>query len=238
MSSPDSTTDEVVEETTEVSDQLVVDQLRNELVASIETLLGNNCLDSHVEPGVDVWIRVTQSAWFETAEIIRDKCGMSYFNFLSAIDWKPSPYGRDMDAAIDVSTKDEILENHEMEWGITGGEERFQLLARFHNPVSHLGIHVKTDLVGDSPEVETLIPIYPGADWHEREVAEMFGISFKGHPNLVNLYLPTGFEGNPLRKDFPLLARRVKPWPGIVDVELMPGQEDDENKDSGEEVNE
>jgi NADH-quinone oxidoreductase subunit C len=50
----------------------------------------------------------------------------------------------------------------------------------------------------------------------------MFGVTFEGHPGLRNLYLPGDFEGNPLRKDFPLLARLVKPWPGIVDVEPIP----------------
>ena len=53
----------------------------------------------------------------------------------------------------------------------------------------------------------------------------MFGIGFAGHPDLRNMYLPTEFEGYPLRKDFPLLARMVKPWPGIVDVEPMPAEE-------------
>jgi NADH-quinone oxidoreductase subunit C len=52
----------------------------------------------------------------------------------------------------------------------------------------------------------------------------MFGIRFEGHPGLRHLYLPGEFEGHPLRKDFPLLARLVKPWPGIVDVEPMPGE--------------
>ena len=52
----------------------------------------------------------------------------------------------------------------------------------------------------------------------------MFGITFLGHPDPRNLYLPGEFEGYPLRKDFPLLARVVKPWPGIVDVEPMPGE--------------
>jgi NADH-quinone oxidoreductase subunit C len=46
------------------------------------------------------------------------------------------------------------------------------------------------------------------------------------------MYHPSHFEGNPLRKDYPLLARRIKPWPGIVDVELMPG--DDDSADDGE----
>ena len=67
--------------------------------------------------------------------------------------------------------------------------------------------------------------MYAGANWHERETHEMFGIEFTGHPDLRNMYLPTEFEGYPLRKDFPLLARMVKPWPGIVDVEPMPAEE-------------
>ena len=50
----------------------------------------------------------------------------------------------------------------------------------------------------------------------------MYGFGFDGHPSLRHLYLPSGFEGHPLRKDFPLLARVVKPWPGLVDVEPMP----------------
>ena len=64
----------------------------------------------------------------------------------------------------------------------------------------------------------------PGANWHEREAHEMFGIDFVGHPNLIKLYLPDGFEGYPLQKSFPLLTREVKPWPGTVDVEGMPGR--------------
>ena len=54
----------------------------------------------------------------------------------------------------------------------------------------------------------------------------MFGIQFAGHPGLRHIYLPTEFEGFPLRKDFPLLARVVKPWPGIVDVEDIPAAEE------------
>ncbi len=69
--------------------------------------------------------------------------------------------------------------------------------------------------------------MYAGANWHEREAWEMFGVTFVGHPHLVHMYLPGEFEGHPMRKDFPLLARRVKPWPGIVDVEPMPGGDDE-----------
>ena len=60
----------------------------------------------------------------------------------------------------------------------------------------------------------------------------MFGITFDGNLDLRHLYLPTEFEGHPLRKEFPLLARVVKPWPGIVDVEPMPGGDDDEDAEA------
>ena len=74
--------------------------------------------------------------------------------------------------------------------------------------------------------VDSWITVYAGANWHEREAHEMFGIGFAGHNDLRNMYLPMEFEGHPLRKDFPLLARIVKPWPGIVDVEPLPGDDD------------
>jgi NADH-quinone oxidoreductase subunit C len=56
----------------------------------------------------------------------------------------------------------------------------------------------------------------------------MFGFDFDGHPGIRHLYLPSEFEGNPLRKDYQLLARSVKPWPGLVDVEPMPGDDSEE----------
>ena len=236
MSSPNSTEEEIVDESTEPEEELLVDEERNALISGLKKDLGDDLIESHVTSGVDVWIRVTQECWLETAKLLFEKNKMSFFNFLSAIDWKPSPFGREMDAAIDNDSDDQVEGESEMEWGITGGQSRFQLLARVHNPSTNIGIHVKADLEGEFPEVETWIPVYPGANWHEREVMEMFGISFTNHPNLVNLYLPTEFEGHPLRKDFPLLSRRAKPWPGIVDVELMPGEDDDESEDTGEET--
>ena len=235
MSSPDTNAEEIVEESTEPQEELIVDDKREAFVDSITQDLGSSFIDSHIATEIDVWIRVTQEAWSETAKILFEKHGMNFFNFLSAIDWKPSPFGREMDAAID-NLDDEVTVETEMEWGVAGGEKRFQMLARVHNPATDMGVNVKADLEGDFPEVDTWTLVYPGANWHEREVMEMFGISFKNHPNMVNLYLPTEFEGHPLRKDFPLLSRRAKPWPGIVDVELMPGESDDETEESGEET--
>jgi NADH-quinone oxidoreductase subunit C len=87
---------------------------------------------------------------------------------------------------------------------------------------------IKADVPEDDFTVPSLTKVFAGANWHERECWEMFGITFDGHPGLRHLYLPGGFEGHPLRKDFPLVARMVKPWPGIVDVEPMPASADPE----------
>ena len=96
------------------------------------------------------------------------------------------------------------------------------MFARVVDLDRHVGVTVKADVPDDVTVVDSWSAVYAGANWHERECHEMFGIGFNGHPDLRNMYLPTGFEGYPLRKDFPLLARMVKPWPGIVDVEPMP----------------
>lgn len=78
-------------------------------------------------------------------------------------------------------------------------------------------LHVR--LPADQPAMPTLTSVYGGANWHERECAEMFGILFEGHPNLVKLYLPEDFEGYPLRKSFRLASRTYKSWPGAKDEE-------------------
>ena len=74
---------------------------------------------------------------------------------------------------------------------------------------------IKTRIPKDKPELPSAVAVYRGANWHERETFEMFGITFPGHPHLIPLLLPDGFDGHPLRKDFVLAARAAKEWPGV-----------------------
>ena len=80
-------------------------------------------------------------------------------------------------------------------------------------------VRVKVPLPRDEPRIPTISDIYPGASWHERETWELFGVVFEGHPHLVKLVLPEPFEGYPLRKDFELMSRVAKPWPGAAEGE-------------------
>jgi NADH-quinone oxidoreductase subunit C len=83
-------------------------------------------------------------------------------------------------------------------------------------------LRLRTHVQSTGGRLDSLTAVWPGANWHERETYEMFGIVFDGHPNLVPLLLPDGFEGHPLRKDFVLAARVAKAWPGAKE----PGESD------------
>lgn len=147
-------------------------------------------------------IRVDAGEWRSALTTARDEFDLVFFSWLSATDWSN-----------EVAVGDEYAEQV---------EERYEVMCAVSDiGAGHL-IVFSTDIGKDSPSIETVSDVYPGANWHEREAAEMFGIDFEGHPDLTRLYLPDGFEGHPLRKSFSLLSREVKPWPGKVDVEDMP----------------
>ncbi|MFG1713635.1 NADH-quinone oxidoreductase subunit C [Micromonospora sp. NPDC049203] len=76
------------------------------------------------------------------------------------------------------------------------------------------GLLLRTRVPRDTPVVASVVGLFPGAAWHERETHEMFGIDFAGHGELRPLLLPPEFEGHPLRKEFVLASRVAKPWPG------------------------
>ena len=147
-------------------------------------------------------IRVSALSWKAAITTARDEFDLVFLSWLSAIDW-----------ANEVAVGDEYDEQV---------EERYEMLCA----VSDVGpgnlIIFSADLAKDEASIESISDVFPGANWHEREAAEMFGIDFSGHPDLTKLYLPDGFEGHPLRKSYALLSREVKPWPGKVDVEDMP----------------
>ena len=62
----------------------------------------------------------------------------------------------------------------------------------------------------DGERVPSVVPIWPTADWHEREAFDMFGIEFAGHPNLTRILMPDDWEGHPLRKDYPIGGEPVR----------------------------
>ena len=204
-----------------------LDENATRILARLEAELGDAIVESGATYG-DVVVRVRPDAWRRSAQFCKDQLGCDYLSFVSAIDWMPAPALVD-EGSGDTSTP---AQPKETTYGVGGGAGRFQVFAMVASTLgAHQRVILKTDVDDSDPHAESWVSVYPGADWHERETWEMFGIVFDGHPALRHLYLPFEFEGHPLRKDYPLLAREVKPWPGLVDVEPMPG-EDPEAEDA------
>jgi NADH-quinone oxidoreductase subunit C len=84
--------------------------------------------------------------------------------------------------------------------------ERFEVIYNLFCLRNPNRLLIKTRIEEDNPELPTATPIWPAANWHERETYDMFGITFKDHPDLRRIFLPEDFQYYPLRKEFPLLG--------------------------------
>ena len=83
-------------------------------------------------------------------------------------------------------------------------EPRFELAYHLLSIPRKQRVRLKVKLSGDDPVVESVMPIWPSANFFEREVFDLFGIRFLGHPHLRRIMMPEDWEGHPLRKDYPV----------------------------------
>jgi NADH-quinone oxidoreductase subunit C len=139
-------------------------------------------------------VDVPAEHWTEALTAARDTLGLAYFDWLSAVD--------------------------ELTDGFSVVAHLAAVGAGSAAPLRH--VLFRTRIPRAAAALPTATGVFAGADWHERETHEMFGIDFTGHPNPVTLLLPDGFEGHPLRKEFVLAARVAKAWPGAKE----PGESD------------
>jgi NADH-quinone oxidoreductase subunit C len=98
--------------------------------------------------------------------------------------------------------------------GVDHGEQGLEVVYHLYSYTHKHSVVIKARVPQDDPRIASVTPIWRGADWHEREAAEMFGITFEGHPNPVPLLLPEDMtDHHPLRKDVPLVP--VEEWQGV-----------------------
>lgn len=114
------------------------------------------------------------------ARDLRDKHGFSMLAALSAVDYWPQL------------------------------EPRFHVVYQFKNIKQNLRLEARVPLNGNDPELDSIIEVYPNADWHERELWDMFGLRIRNHPDLRRILMPEEWTGHPLRKDYPLGYEEVQ----------------------------
>ena len=184
-----------------VSDETLAlpgDGLREGIIDDLRSRIGDALVDTHITPNDDLWVRVRTDAWRQTGEALK-AAGFTFFSFLSAIDWLPSPYGK----GEDDPTAEPVEPDTEIRQGVTGGETRLQVFARVVDLDRHVGVTIKADVPDDVAVVDSWSTVYAGANWHERECHEMFGIGFNGHPGPAQPVPPHRIRGLPAAQGLP-----------------------------------
>jgi NADH-quinone oxidoreductase subunit C len=151
------------------------------LLTRLKEQFGDAVLETSSFRGDEV-ARVTNEIWKAAARFLRDdpQCACDYFVDLSAVDYP----------------------EREEEDG------RFEVYVIVYSIAKKHRIRLKTR-VREGAELDSLVDVYAGANWQERECFDMFGVKFRGHPDLRRILLYEEFEGHPLRKDYP--ANKTQP---------------------------
>ncbi|MEN3002335.1 MAG: NADH-quinone oxidoreductase subunit C [Armatimonadota bacterium] len=133
----------------------------------------------------DTWIYIRPEYLLRVCQLLRDDPDLSYLYIsdVMGIDWLPK-------------------------WQAGEKPKRFEVVYNLYSPVSFQRIFLKVR-VNEGESVPSVTPIWEGANCPEREVYDMFGIPFEGHPNLKRILMPDDWVGHPLRKDFPLGGEEI-----------------------------
>ena len=154
-------------------------EAKTKIINKIKEKFGDKVLESHNYRG-DQTVTVRKEFVQEISKFLRDDSELS-FNFLMDI------------TAVDYLGKK---------------EKRFEVVYHFYSLKNNNRVRVKIPVDEEDCTVDTLTDLWKTANWYEREVWDMYGIKFKGHPNMKRILLYEEFQGHPLRKDYPINKRQ------------------------------
>jgi NADH-quinone oxidoreductase subunit C len=144
--------------------------------AVVEHFPGTLFVDSHGQPVV----HVARDAWHDLGVFLRDE--------------------QQFTQCVDVTGVDQLVaEARAVPPGVTA--ERYEVVANFLSHVRNRRIRAIAQVPASAPTIASLADLYPGVNFAEREVYDLFGIEFSGHPDLTRILMPDDWVGHPLRKD-------------------------------------
>ena len=164
------------------------------------------------EDGLDMpTLTVKPEKLVEVATHLRDEHGKNFLSAVTAVDHLG--YGEAVAGYFGTERGRDV--NSPGSWGapMTVEQPPKRFAVRYHlahvgdGPIERVRLQVWLD---DGQEVASVVPVWPTADWHEREQYDLMGIRFTGHPNLRRLIMPTDWAGHPLRKDYPIGGEPVQ----------------------------
>ena len=181
------------------------------LIKSVTDQFPDAVLSSHAYRG-DQTVVLKRDSLLEIAQYLKEDQAMQ-MNLLvdiTAVDY--STFGKSpapaFFASSGVSVRPSAQIPDEEPWPGPPGKERFAVIYHFYSMQHKHRLRLVVPLEESSPELASLTSLWAGANWLEREVWDMFGIHFSGHPDLKRILMYEEFEGHPLRKDYPVAKRQ------------------------------
>lgn len=155
---------------------------RDPVVARVQDRFGDQILDASVEHDQPAFV-VSGETLLNLAAFLRDEPDLQFVRLVDL-------------CAIDYLTADQFVRAR------LGARARFEVVYHFHSFALQRWVRVRVPVAAEADEVPSLTPLWPGANWFEREVYDLFGLRFANHPDLTRILMPDEWEGNPLRKDY------------------------------------
>ena len=184
-----------------------------ELIEAVEERFPEGVASSHAYRG-DATVVLRADALVDVARFLREEpaLAMEMLTDLTAVDW--SSFGKGPAEAFltssGVALGPSLVIPDEQPWGGPPEGARFSLVVHLYSVTHRHRLRLSVPIEQEPPAVDTLCEVWPAANWLEREVWDMYGITFRGHPDLRKILMYDGFEGHPLRKDYPVDKRQPR----------------------------
>ena len=181
------------------------------LIESVTTEFPEAVTATHSFRGDDTLVLQHQSV-LDVARFLRDDAAlqMDFLMDLTAVDY--STFGKGAAPAFFASSGVNVRSSSQIPdedpWPGPPDEARFAVVYHFYSSTHRHRLRLVAPVDESVDDLDSLTSLWPGADWLEREGWDMFGIRFRGHPNLKRILMYAEFEGHPLRKDYPVNKRQ------------------------------